>query len=146
LPVPPLDEQRRILKKLADLTAQCNTWRDQLDKKAKLSSLLASVVVSNLTGVDFEKPEEAIVKAPPTELIAPLRSGTLPSVKDQAPLATMLARQNGEMSAGALFQAWGTAKGIDAFYAQLKTEVAHGWITEPPVAEVRAKPVEIAGA
>jgi type I restriction enzyme, S subunit len=146
LPVPPLDEQRRILKKLADLTAQCNTWRDQLDKKAKLSSLLASVVVSNLTGIDFEKPEEAVVKAPQTELIAPLRLGRLPDVKDLAPLATLLARRNGDMSAGALFQAWGTEKGIDAFYAQLKTEVAHGWITEPPVAEMRAKPVEAAGA
>lgn len=146
LPVPPLDEQRRILTKLTDLTAQCNTWRDQLDKKAKLSSLLASAVVSNLTGIDFEKPEEAVVKAPPIELISSLRLGILPSVKDPAPLATLLARQNGEMSAGALFQSWGIEKGIDAFYAQLKIEVAHGWITEPPLAEVRAKPVETAEA
>lgn len=144
LPVPPLDEQRRILKKLADLTAQCNTWRDQLDKKAKLSSLLASVVVSNLTGIDFEKNEDAAVKAPQTELIAPLRLGTLPDVKDQAPLATLLARHQGEMSAGDLWQRFGGE--IDAFYAQLKTEVLHGWITEPPVAEVRAKPVETARA
>ena len=146
LPIPPLDEQRRILKKLADLAAQCNTWRDQLDKKTKLSSLLASVVVSNLTGIDFEKPKEAVVKAPQTELVAPLRLGRLPDVRDLAPLATLLARRNGEISAGALFQAWGTDKGIDAFYAQLKTEVAHGWITEPPVAEMHAKPVEAAGA
>lgn len=143
LPVPPLDEQRRILKKLADLTAQCSTWRDQLEKKAKLSSLLASVVVASLTGIDFEQNEDAAVKAPQTELIAPLRLGNLPDVKDQAPLATLLARHHGEMSARELWQRFGGE--IDAFYAQLKTEVLHGWITEPEVAEVRAKPVETAG-
>jgi type I restriction enzyme S subunit len=33
---------------------------------------------------------------------------------------------------------------IDAFYAQLKTEVAHGWIAEPGVAEVREKHAESA--
>lgn len=144
LPVPPLDEQRRILKKLADLTAQCSTWRDQLEKKAKLSSLLASVVVASLTGIDFEQNEDAAVKAPQTELIAPLRLGNRPDVKDQAPLATLLARHQGEMSARDLWQRFGGE--IDAFYAQLKTEVLHGWITEPPVAVVRAKPVETAGA
>lgn len=128
LPVPPQDEQRRILKKLADLTAQCNTWRDQLDKKAKLSSLLASVVVANLTGIDFEENEEA-VKAPQTELIAPLHLGKLPDAKDRAPLATLLARHQGEMSARDLWQRFGGE--IDAFYAQLKTEVAHGWIEDP---------------
>lgn len=144
LPVPPLDEQRQILKKLAELTAQCNIWRDQLDKKAKLAALLASVVIANLTGIDFEQNEEAAVKAPQTELIAPLRLGTLPDVKDQAPLATLLARHHGEMPARDLWQRFGGE--IDAFYAQLKTEVTHGWITEPPVAEVRAKPVETTGA
>jgi type I restriction enzyme S subunit len=142
LPVPPLDEQRRILKKLADLSTHCNTWRDQLDKKAKLSSLFASVVVADLTGIEFEQKEEA-VKAPQTELIALLRLGTLPDVKDQAPLATFLARHKGEMSARDLWQRFGGE--IDAFYAQLKTEVAHGWITEPSVAEVRAKTAETAG-
>jgi type I restriction enzyme S subunit len=83
------------------------------------------------------------VKAPQTELIAPLRLGTLPNVKDQAPLATLLAHHQGEMSARDLWQRFGGE--IDAFYAQLKTEVAHGWITEPSVAEVRAKTAETAG-
>ncbi|MBX3626352.1 MAG: restriction endonuclease subunit S [Rhizobacter sp.] len=141
LPVPPLDEQRRILKKLADLTAQCNAWRDQLDKKVKLSALLANAVVAGLTGMDFEQQEEA-VKAPQTELIAPLRLCALPDVKDQAPLATLLARHQGEMSARDLWQRFGGE--IDDFYAQLKTEVAHGWITEPPVAQVRTKTAETA--
>ena len=48
------------------------------------------------------------------------------------------------MSARDLWQRFGGE--IDAFYAQLKTEVAHGWIAEPVVAEVRTKPAEAAGA
>ncbi|MBD9420713.1 restriction endonuclease subunit S [Achromobacter sp. ACM04] len=128
LPVPPLDEQRRILKNLAELTALCNTWRDQIDKKSALSALLASSVVASLTGINVEKNEEA-VKAPKTELIAPLRLGTLPDVKDLAPLAILLARNQGVMSSRDLWQRFGGE--IDAFYAQLKTEVAHGWIEDP---------------
>ena len=128
LPVPPLDEQRRILKKLAESTALCNTWRGQIDRKSNLSARLASSVVASLTGINLEKNEEA-VKAPQTELIAPLRLGSLPDVKDLAPLATLLARNQGEMSARDLWQRFGGE--IDAFYAQLKIEVAHGWIEDP---------------
>ena len=79
------------------------------------------------------------MKAPHTELIAPLRLGTPPGIKAQAPLATLLARHNGEMSAKDAWQRFGGE--IDAFYAQLKTEVAHGWILEPAPAEMRETPV-----
>ena len=41
------------------------------------------------------------------------------------------------MSTRDLWQRFGGE--IDAFYAQLKTEVAHGWIQEPTVAEMREK-------
>lgn len=75
------------------------------------------------------------MKLPQTELIAPLCLGTPPDVKAQAPLATLLARHNGEMPAKDLWQRFGGE--IDAFYAQLKTEVAQGWITEPAAAEMR---------
>lgn len=78
------------------------------------------------------------MRAPQTELIAPLCLGTPPDIKAQAPLATILARHNGEMSAKDLWQRFGGE--IDAFYAQLKIEVAHGWIREPAPAEVREKP------
>lgn len=77
------------------------------------------------------------MKAPKTELVAPVRLGTPPDVKAQAPLATILARHNGEMSAKDLWQRFGGE--IDAFYAQLKTEVAHGWLLEPEVAEMHEK-------
>lgn len=106
--------------------------------------MLAVTTVAALTGITIKQDEDTAVKLPQTELVALIRLGTAPDVKAQAPLATLLARHLGEMSARDLWQRFGGE--IDAFYAQLKTEVAHGWITEPAVAEVRTKPAETAGA
>lgn len=137
LPIPPVDEQRRILDALATLTDLCEEWRRQLKHKGDLASLFAAASVASLTGISIEQEEETALKAPQTELIAPLRLATPPDVKVQAPLATLLARHQGEMAARDLWQRFGGE--IDAFYAQLKTEVAHGWIAEPDVAQVREK-------
>lgn len=76
------------------------------------------------------------LKAPKTELISTLRlNATAPAANDTAPLAALLARHNGEMSAKALWRASGLE--IDAFYQQLKAEMARRWIVQPEVASVR---------
>lgn len=138
LPIPPVEEQRRILDALAALTDLCEEWRRQLKHKWDLASLFAAASVASLTGINIEQDEDTVVKAPQTELIAPLRLAMPPDVKAQAPLATILVRHQGEMAARDLWQRFGGE--IDAFYAQLKTEVARGWIAEPEVAQVREKP------
>lgn len=143
MPIPPLDEQRAILDKLDALTELAGVWRDQLERKQRLASLLADATVAAFTGIAIEQEEEPM-KAPQTELVAPLRLGTAPDIKAQAPLATILARHHGEMSAKDLWQRFGGE--IDAFYAQLKIEVAHGWILEPAPAEMREKPAETVSA
>jgi type I restriction enzyme S subunit len=48
------------------------------------------------------------------------------------------------MSAKDLWQRFGGE--IDAFYAQLKTEVAHGWILEPAPAEMRERQADAVSA
>jgi type I restriction enzyme S subunit len=140
--VPPLAEQHRIVAKVEELTKLCTEWRLQLERKQSLAAQLATTAVGSLTGISLSQPEDAPVKAPETELIAPLRlNGTPPPVKAQAPLATLLADhagRTGEMLARELWQRFGGD--IDAFYAQLKTEIAHGWIAEPAVAEMRERP------
>jgi type I restriction enzyme, S subunit len=124
IPLPPLEDQQRVLKKVETLMRIIDVLEAQLNKAQVVSEKVAAATVAALTGISIEKEEEASVKA-------------------QAPLATLLVRHNGEMSARDLWQRFGGE--IDAFYAQLKTEVAHGWITEPPVAEVRAKAADTAG-
>ncbi|WP_270503885.1 restriction endonuclease subunit S [Kluyvera ascorbata] len=134
MPIPPLDEQRTVLAKLDALTKQADIWRKKLENKKHLALLLASATVAAFTGLTIEQEEEPM-KAPQTELIATLRLGKAPDIKAQAPLATILARHHGEMNAKDLWQRFGGD--IDAFYAQLKIEVVHGWILEPAPAEVR---------
>lgn len=139
IPVPPKAEQERIVAIVDELFGMCDHYAHQLSRKQRTAANLSASAVSSLTGIAVEEEEESM-KAPQTELIAPLRLGTAPHVTAQAPLATTLARHHGEMSAKDLWQRFGGE--IDAFYAQLKTEVAHGWILEPTPAEMREKPAD----
>jgi type I restriction enzyme S subunit len=130
MPVPPLDEQNAILEKLEAMSARCIEWRRKLQEKQHLASLLSRASVASITGIAIEPEKEKPLKAPQTEIVAPLRLGTLPAVTDRSPLATMLSRNKGSMNAGDLFQRY--SKPIDEFYAQLKLEISHGWIAAPP--------------
>lgn len=138
IPLPPIEEQKRILKKIDGLSQIVDVLEAQLISAIEVRGMAAAAAVAALTGIAVEQDEDTAVKAPQTELIAPLRLASAPDVKSQAPLATILARHHGEMAARDLWQRFGGE--IDAFYAQLKTEVAHGWIAEPEPAQVREKP------
>lgn len=137
VPVPPRSEQDRIVEIVDHLFQMCDRYTDQLGKKLNIAVELAKTSVADITGITIAQEEDTPVKAPQTELIATLRSGMPPDVKAQAPLATLLTRHNGEMAARDLLQRFGGE--INAFYAQLKTEVAHGWILEPEPAHVAVK-------
>lgn len=141
--LPSIEEQSRIVKRVKELMRFCDSLELQLRNHQKLAGRFVIAAVSSLTGITTEQ-EEQTMKIPQTELIAQLRLGTPPDVKEQAPLATMLARYNGEMSAKNLWQRFGGE--IDTFYAQLKIEVAHGWIQEPVMAEMREKQPDTVGA
>jgi type I restriction enzyme S subunit len=143
VPVPPKAEQDRIVAVVDALFRMCDHYAEQLSRKQRIATNLAASAVASLTGIAIEQEEEPM-KAPQTELVAPLHLGTPPDIKAQSPLATILARHNGEMSAKDLWQRFGGE--IDAFYAQLKTEVAHGWILEPAPAEMREKPADAVSA
>ncbi|WP_430428753.1 restriction endonuclease subunit S [Parasphingorhabdus sp.] len=134
IPVPPYEEQLVILERIDALMDICDQLEEQLIRKQKVSEMLASACVTSITGIAAIE-EEANLKTPQTELIALLHLGQQPSVKERAPLASILARQGGEVSAKDLWQRFGGE--IDSFYAQLKLEVSNGWIVEPQVAEMR---------
>ncbi|MDO4593137.1 MAG: restriction endonuclease subunit S, partial [Comamonadaceae bacterium] len=137
IPLPPKLVQTAVMQRLAELNQLCDSLESELTDKALYSARLSEAATAALTGINIKQDEDTVVKAPQTELIAPLRLATPPGIKAQAPLATLLVRHQGEMAARDLWQRFGGE--IDAFYAQLKTEVAHGWIAEPDVAEVREK-------
>lgn len=136
IPVPPYSEQLSILRRIEGLMSICDQLEQQMKLEFDLAERLAQAAVSSITGIAVTE-EEAELKAPLTELIAPLRIGTPPSGSVQAPLASILVRHSGALSAKELWQRFGGE--IDSFYAQLKHEVAQGWIVEPEVAEMRER-------
>jgi len=132
-PVPPLSEQVEILAKVKALTATCTTLKERWTAANRVARDLAAASVMSITGIRIEDKED--MKAPKTELVSRLRLGVSPADKDQAPLAALLIRNQGELAAKALWQASGLE--IDDFYRQLKTEMARGWIVEPEPAYMR---------
>jgi type I restriction enzyme S subunit len=139
-PIPPIEQQKEILDIVESLEKLCSSWRKKYKRLNELSSLLASTSVSALTGIGALK-EEKPLKTPITELVSPVILGlNKPSGKDAAPLATLLVKQNGKLNANDLWQRFGGE--IDAFYAQLKTEINHGWILEPTNADMLEKDPE----
>jgi type I restriction enzyme, S subunit len=134
VPLPPQDVQDCIVESLGHYRALCDRLARQLDEASRLSQALAQASVAAITG--FSNEEQTIMKTPKTELISPLQLGAAkPDKLEAAPLASVLARQPGAMSAKALWGASGLE--IDAFYQQLKTEMANGWIAQPEIATVR---------
>lgn len=137
VPIPPKNEQDKLVELIRDLFKKCDRFHNQLQRERIISANLATAAVASLTGISTLQQEEPM-KVPKTELKAPVRLGTVqPSSNTQAPLASLLARHNGEMGANDLWQRFGGE--IDTFYAQLKTEVMHGWIAEPTGAQMLEK-------
>lgn len=129
IPLPPKPAQQAILEKLTRLQRWYDVLEQQLRDARKLAERVATAAVSSLTGIAIDSPQEEAMRAPKTELFAPLHLGKSPSVKEQAPLAAILAHTQGGLNAKDLWRRYGGE--IDAFYAQLKTEVTNGWIREP---------------
>lgn len=134
IPIPPTHLVNKMTQALNVYQHMCEKLTDQYSRKLDLSRKLSNSVINSLTGLTTPL-QEAPMKAPKTELKAPVRLGkSQPDNKTKAPLASLLNRHNGEMSANDLWQRFGGE--IDAFYAQLKTEVSQGWIAEPKGAEM----------
>lgn len=134
IPLPSIDQQRYAFKVMESIIDLCDFFESKLSERNKISGDLAIAAIAILTGVNTPR-EETTLKTPKTKLFAPIGLGpNKPNSRDVAPLATLLSRQKSTMNAKDLWQRFGGE--IDAFYAQLKTEVAHGWLAEPKDAEM----------
>lgn len=133
VPLPPREEMEDIVNTTSKLLLLCDHIEQELTKSQDVGKLLAVSAVSAITGINIEDKEK--MKAPKTELVSNLRIGVSPASREQAPLAAILVRHQGELPARAL---WGSSGlEIDAFYQQLKTEMANGWIVQPEAAYMK---------
>ncbi|MBA3016522.1 MAG: restriction endonuclease subunit S [Proteobacteria bacterium] len=126
LPIPPAEEQQRIVAKVDQLMAIVNQLEELQNKKNKIAESFAQVVVTSITGMAIKG--KGKMKAPKTELVTKLQLEGKPRSTEKSPLANLIAKHQGEITAKALWQQSGME--IDAFYQQLKTEMANGWISE----------------
>ena len=133
IPLPPQEVQDRIVESLENYKILFDRLASQVRESRHLSKLLATAAIASITGIQIEDKEK--MKMPKTELVSTLRIGVSPTNREQAPLAAILIRHNGEMPAKTLWQASGLE--IDAFYQSLKTEMARGWIVQPEIAYMK---------
>lgn len=137
LPIPPVEEAERIVKRVSQLMAICDTLEKRLKSANSVAEKLAIATVASLTGIQSPEEDEPL-KTPQTELVSLIKLGRIkPDNKANAPLTVLVSRANGEIRAKDLWQRFGGE--IDAFYAQLKTEVVHGWLAEPQEAVMLEK-------
>jgi len=134
VPVPPLPEQHRIVTKINELTTLVAYLESRRYQRDQLAEAFAKACVAPFPGsANLEKTEK--MKAPKTELVSLVSLGKKPKSGADAPLAAILIKQGGELSAKALWQQSGLT--IDAFYQQLKIEIVQGWVARPMEAEMK---------
>ncbi len=132
IPLPPLEEQRKIVKKVNNLIKLCDDLEYQLINKEDIAKKLASATITQITGIEVKEKEK--MKVPRNELISILKIKKKPIPKDDAPLAKILLKNKGELSSKLL---WTYSElDIESFYMQLKIELANGWIEQPEVAKM----------
>lgn len=133
LPIPALEEQKRIVAKIDQLLELVDQLALRIIRKYATANDLAVAMVAAITGTQIKEQEK--MKAPKMELVSKLKVGTSPKQKDQAPLTSLLTKNKGELSAKMLWTHSGLE--IAEFYQQLKTEMTNGWIVEPEKAVMR---------
>jgi type I restriction enzyme S subunit len=134
VPLAPLAEQRRIVAKVDELMALVDQLEAQQQERNKLAEAFAKACVASFTGTThLERPEK--MKAPKTELVSVVTLGKKSKPDAKALLAKLLSQHKGTLPAKSLWQQSGLT--IDAFYQQLKSEIAQGWIARPAEAEMK---------
>lgn len=126
LPLPELEQQRRIAERVTQLMEIVDRLEFKRKQASGIAETFAKAAVAAITSTEFTENER--MKPPKTEVVTALKVGKKPKQPDAAPLAALLSEQKAEASAKTLWQLSGLE--IDAFYRQLKTETANGWIEE----------------
>lgn len=131
--LPPVKEQYRIVAIIDRIFKICDKLEQLLNLVQISKNQLAEAYVDSLVGKKME--EQVTMKAPKTEVVSRVKLNHVPTKKDFAPLANLIAQYDGEMDPKSLWLQSGLD--IEDFYQQLKTEMSEGWIIQPELATIR---------
>lgn len=133
--LPPTTEQQFIVTKAQALMDLVDQLQTKQNRRNGIASKFAQSFTSHITGYTAHQNE--IMKTPKSKLVSNIKMVKKPKVSDEAILANILEKQDGKLSAKSLWKRSGLE--IDAFYQQLRTEIAAGWIAEPKSEEAFMK-------
>lgn len=131
IPLPPVSEQEEIVRRVERLTDLVRQLSNMKDEQKLVSERFAEAAIEAIT--NSNSVGSISVKPPEVKIVTSLSRAKKPPKNANAPLADLLAGE--DLSAKVLWQRSGLE--IDRFYAQLKTEIANGWIAEPEPATVK---------
>lgn len=117
IPLPPLSEQKRIVAKLDELRAYCDSLEDTIKNSQTQNEMLLQQVLREALGLKIEK-EESIVEAEKTKQIL-----TKFDSKTTFMEIVELLKRHGKLHAEELWKMSKHPDDIDAFYAELKKQI-----------------------
>lgn len=129
IPVPPLNEQHRIVVKVQELIDLCNILKSnlqnvQITQLALADALVELVIGHGRSAASIEKSKENTMN-----IITPLAVVPTATLKSDAFLAKIIESEGAEIDAK---KVWKKSKmDLPTFYKQLKLEIAAGYIVKP---------------
>ncbi|MES2675066.1 MAG: restriction endonuclease subunit S [Pseudomonadota bacterium] len=128
IPLPPLAEQYRIVAKVEEIMAFCDSIKTNI-RNAQISQLaLADALVNSALGPSNVIAKKIFEEAP-MNISTSLKLLSHKTLSDKAPLAKIIKDEGGDADAK---QVWKKSNlDLPNFYKQLKVEIAAGYIVKP---------------
>jgi len=129
IPIPPLLEQHRIVKKVNELMTLCEQLKARLNEAQTTQLHLADAVVGEVVGDQPNKPIESKAEAIIMKITTTLTLGEQYANQDDAILAALINKEGMDADAKVV---WSKSKfDLPTFYKQLKKEINAGYINRP---------------
>lgn len=133
--VPPLSEQCRIVTKVYELMALCDTLTTNLQNAQTTQLALADALLESVIGVSHSSPAPVKNEELSMEIKTSLGLNPKVKLKTDAVLATIISAEDGSIDAKRLWQK--SKMDLPNFYKQLKREISAGYILKPALAEIQ---------
>lgn len=134
IPIPPLKEQQRIVAKVDELMALCDTLKTNIQNAQSTQLALSDALVESVIGVSHSSSVTIKSEELSMEIKTSLELNPNIKLKTDAVLSNIISAEEGSIDAKRLWQK--SKMDLPSFYKQLKREISAGYILKPSVAEI----------